>query len=90
MPRLVPLLLAAAALSAAPEPYKPSEGGSVALGRFQVPEGLEVTLWARSPMLANPTNLDIDAQGRVWVTEGINYRVYNKGGKRRPEGDRVV
>jgi len=41
-------------------------------------------------MLANPTNLDIDAQGRVWVTEGVNYRVYNKGGKRRPEGDRVV
>ncbi|MEY3773047.1 MAG: hypothetical protein RL067_1061, partial [Verrucomicrobiota bacterium] len=90
MPRLVPLLLAASVLSAAPEPYKPSEGGSVALGRFQVPEGLEVTLWARSPMLANPTNLDIDAQGRVWVTEGVNYRVYNKGGKRRPEGDRVV
>ena len=90
MPRLVPLLLAASVLSAAPEPYKPSEGGSVALPRFQVPEGLEVTLWARSPMLANPTNLDIDAQGRVWVTEGVNYRVYNKGGKRRPEGDRVV
>ena len=90
MPRLVPLLLAASVLSAAPDPYKPSEGGSVALPRFQVPEGLEVTLWARSPMLANPTNLDIDAQGRVWVTEGVNYRVYNKGGKRRPEGDRVV
>ncbi|MEY4086048.1 MAG: hypothetical protein RLZZ405_236 [Verrucomicrobiota bacterium] len=90
MPRLVPLLLAAAVLPAAPEPFKPSEGGSVTLGRFQVPEGLEVTLWARSPMLANPTNLDIDAQGRVWVTEGVNYRVYNKGGKRRPEGDRVV
>ena len=90
MPRLVPLLLAASVLSAAPEPYKPSEGGSLALPRFQVPEGLEVTLWARSPMLANPTNLDIDAQGRVWVTEGVNYRVYNKGGKRRPEGDRVV
>jgi len=57
MPRLALLLLAAASLPAAPEPYKPSEGGSVPLGRFQVPEGMEVTLWARSPMLANPTNL---------------------------------
>jgi putative membrane-bound dehydrogenase-like protein len=90
MPRIAALLLAAASLSAAPEPFKPSEGGSVPLNLFQVPEGLEITVWARSPMLANPTNLDIDAQGRVWVTEGVNYRVYNKGGKRRPEGDRVV
>jgi putative membrane-bound dehydrogenase-like protein len=90
MPRIALLLLAAASLSAAPEPYKPSEGGAVPLNLFQVPAGLEVTLWARSPMLANPTNLDIDAQGRIWVTEGVNYRVYNKGGKRRPEGDRVV
>ncbi|MEY4799077.1 MAG: hypothetical protein RI978_1378 [Verrucomicrobiota bacterium] len=90
MPRLAFFLLAAVSLSAAPQPYVPTEGGSVPLNLFQVPEGLEVTVWARSPMLANPTNLDIDAQGRVWVTEGVNYRVYNKGGKRRPEGDRVV
>ena len=90
MPRLAFFLLAAVSLSAAPQPYAPTEGGSVPLNLFQVPEGLEVTVWARSPMLANPTNLDIDAQGRVWVTEGVNYRVYNKGGKRRPEGDRVV
>jgi len=90
MPRLAFFLMAAVSLSAAPQPYAPSEGGAVALNLFQVPEGLEVTVWARSPMLANPTNLDIDAQGRVWVTEGVNYRVYNKGGKRRPEGDRVV
>ena len=28
---------------------------------------LEVTVWATSPMLKNPTNLDIDKDGRVWV-----------------------
>ncbi|MFM9000877.1 MAG: PVC-type heme-binding CxxCH protein, partial [Opitutia bacterium] len=89
MPRLFPLLLAAA-LGAAPDPYKPSDGGSLSMNLFKVPEGLEVTLWARSPMLANPTNIDFDAQGRLWVNEGVNYRVYNKGGKRRPEGDRVI
>jgi putative membrane-bound dehydrogenase-like protein len=54
---------------------------------FSVPEGLEVTVWATSPDLLNPTNIDFDAQGRLWVAEGVNYR--GKGG-RRPEGDRIV
>lgn len=54
---------------------------------FTVPEGFEVTVWARSPMLHNPTNMDIDAQGRIWVTEGVNYRRHLG---RDPEGDRVV
>ena len=100
MPRSVLFLFAAASLAAAPkstpvdkappEPYKPSEGGALPASLFQLPEGLEVTLWARSPMLANPTNIDFDAQGRLWVNEGVNYRTYNKGGKRRPEGDRVI
>ena len=54
---------------------------------FNVPEGLEVTVWAASPMLYNPTNIDFDAQGRMYVAEGVNYR--GKGG-RRPEGDRIL
>lgn len=100
IPRSALFLLAAASLVAAPkaapadkappEPFKPSEGGSLPAALFQLPEGLEVTLWARSPMLANPTNIDFDAQGRLWVNEGVNYRTYNKGGKRRAEGDRVI
>ena len=84
------LLLAATASCAEFKFYEPKEGGDVALNLFQIPEGMELTLWARSPMLANPTNFDIDAQGRVWVTEGVNYRLHNLGPKRRPEGDRVV
>ena len=47
---------------------------------------LEVTLWAESPLLYNPTNMDMDAVGRIWVTEGVNYRRSNT----RKEGDRVV
>lgn len=54
---------------------------------FTVPEGLEVTLWAASPMLYNPTNMDVDAKGRIWVAEGVNYR--GKAG-RREAGDRIV
>ena len=59
----------------------------VPLDIFTVPEGLEVTVWAQSPMLKNPTNIDIDAQGRIWVTEGVNYRRHKD---RDPKGDRVV
>ncbi|WP_395750144.1 PVC-type heme-binding CxxCH protein [Prosthecobacter sp.] len=54
---------------------------------FTVPEDLEVTLWATSPMFFNPTNMDTDREGRIWVAEGVNYR---KKKNRRPEGDRIV
>ena len=47
---------------------------------------LEVTLWAETPLLFNPTNMDVDAKGRIWVTEGINYR----RSQTRKDGDRVV
>ena len=59
----------------------------VPLDMFTVPDGLEVTLWAQSPQLRNPTNIDIDAAGRIWVTEGVNYRRHKD---RDPKGDRVV
>lgn len=52
-----------------------------------VPDRLEVTLWATSPKLYNPTNMDIDKDGRIWVAEGVRYR---KHFNRQPEGDRIV
>lgn len=60
------------------------------IAKMTVADGLEVTLFASEPMVRNPANMDIDARGRVWVTEGANYRLWNKWGKLRPEGDRVV
>lgn len=54
---------------------------------FTVPEEFEVTVWATSPLLRNPTNIDFDVQGRMVVGEGVNYR--SKGGRIK-EGDRVV
>ncbi|WP_332914567.1 hypothetical protein [Algoriphagus boritolerans] len=30
---------------------------------------LELTLFASEPMMTNPTNMDIDDRGRVWITE---------------------
>ncbi|MFT4515683.1 MAG: putative membrane-bound dehydrogenase-like protein [Planctomycetota bacterium] len=44
-------------------------------------------VWATSPLLYNPTNMDVDQHGRIWVTEGVNYR---GKAKRRKEGDRVI
>src|SRR5689334_17879398 len=58
--------------------------------KLKTPEGLEVSLFAAEPMVRNPANMDVDARGRVWVTEGVNYRVWQKWGKLRPEGDRIV
>ena len=63
------------------------EHTEIPLNLFKVPEGLEVTLWAGSPMLLNPTNIDIDTDGRIWVAEGVRYRKHHE---RRPEGDRIV
>ena len=53
--------------------------------------GLQVQLFASEPMLVNPCDMDIDARGRVWITEGANYRSsFQKWGTLRPEGDRIV
>lgn len=43
--------------------------------RLKPAAGLEATLWAAEPMILNPTNIDVDSRGRVWVTEGLNYRL---------------
>lgn len=60
------------------------------LKNLKVADGLEVSLFASEPMVRNPADMDVDSRGRVWVTEGANYRVWNKWGKLRPDGDRIV
>ena len=66
-------------------------GGPVAAadgpGTLLVPEELEATLFAAEPLLTSPSDIDVDASGRVWVCEVTNYR-----GKKdhRPEGDRIL
>jgi putative membrane-bound dehydrogenase-like protein len=44
--------------------------------------GLKAVLWAAEPMVVNPTTIDVDSRGRVWVTEGLNYRL-TRGGNRQ-------
>lgn len=57
---------------------------------LKVLPGLDVELMASEPMLTNPTNIDVDERGRVWVTEAYNYRFEINGNKARPEGDRIL
>ncbi len=69
------------------EEPKPAPPTIVPANLFHVPDGLEVTVWATTPQLFNPTNIDFDKDGRLWVAEGVNYRSH---GTRRKEGDRIV
>ncbi|GAB3907481.1 hypothetical protein GCM10028803_41300 [Larkinella knui] len=61
-----------------------------AVGSLNVAPGLEAKLFAAEPMLTNPTNIDVDARGRVWVCEAYNYRAAINGNPTRPEGDRIL
>ena len=82
--RLVFAALLSFGAALAPAEDKPSV---VPAKMFAAPGELEVKLWARSPKLANPTNLDIDKDGRIWVAEGVNYRRHMG---RAENGDRIV
>ena len=61
----------------------------ITMDSLEVAEGLAATLVAEAPTITNPTNLDVDARGRVWLLEGYNYRKF-KPHPLRPEGDRIV
>ncbi|MDP6962829.1 MAG: dehydrogenase, partial [Planctomycetota bacterium] len=51
-----------------------------------------VELYAESPLFYNPTAIDIDKSGNIWVTEAVNYRQWNgrNPGRHHQQGDRVV
>ncbi len=61
-----------------------------AVASLQVAPDLHATLFAAEPMLVNPTNIDVDARGRVWVCEAYNYRPAINGNPTHTAGDRVV
>ncbi|WP_338873981.1 PVC-type heme-binding CxxCH protein [Spirosoma sp. SC4-14] len=80
-----------------PFDHEPFQQKGIKLGAdsstLYLPDDLEATLWAEAPMFYNPTNIDIDARGRVWVTEAVNYRKFNnkpEGRLNHPEGERIV
>lgn len=61
------------------------------LAGFKHPSDLEVSLFVNEPTLKNPTSIDIDHRGRVWVLEAVNYRHFrNTDQPYRAEGDRIL
>ena len=62
-----------------------------AMASMNVSDGLEMNLFASEPMIANPTNMAVDAKGRVWICEGTNYRLFaNPDNPYDKKGDRIV
>ncbi len=61
-----------------------------ALAGLSISPGLQASLFAAEPVVANPTVIDIDHRGRVWVCEANNYRPAITGRKPNPMGDRVL
>jgi putative membrane-bound dehydrogenase-like protein len=57
------------------------------LASFELAPGLAADIFASEPMIVNPTNLDVDARGRVWVLEGVNYRAWQNN---EEKGERIV
>lgn len=60
-----------------------------ALRGLEAMDGLEVKMMASEPMIKNPTNIDVDDRGRIWLTEAFNYRP-GQGSVTIPDGDRIM
>ncbi len=62
-----------------------------ALASMEVAEELNLGLFASEPMVTNPTNMAIDAKGRIWVCEARNYRLFaNPDNTYDNSGDRIL
>ena len=61
-----------------------------ALKGLTVAYGLQVQLMATEPFVKNPTNIDVDERGRIWVTEAYNYRPNITKNPTNPKGDRIM
>ncbi len=62
-----------------------------AMASMTVASGLKLNLFASEPMIMNPTNMAVDARGRVWICEGRNYRLFaNPNNPYDEKGDRIM
>ena len=66
-----------------------SHAADDAVEQLEVHDELDVSLFAAEPIMLNPSNIDIDHLGRVWVCEVVNYRLFQNK-RERKEGDRIL
>src|SRR5690606_28431258 len=93
MIRNILMLAGIALLSASCNQSKTQDEHSpeLSLADLKVYDGLEVGLFASEPVFSNPTNIAIDARGRIWVCEAYNYRNrLNPNNPVKEEGDRIL
>jgi putative membrane-bound dehydrogenase-like protein len=72
---------ASSAQERTPAPLPPAK----AAASMVVPDGFKVTLVAAEPDVVQPISFTIDARGRLWVAEALNYGEWQATGK-----DRIV
>ena len=64
--------------------------GQVPVEAFQLggehADQLKIEVWAESPQIFTPVAMDVDAKGRIWATEGIDYNV----GRRISNGQSII
>ncbi|MFT7516244.1 MAG: putative membrane-bound dehydrogenase-like protein [Myxococcota bacterium] len=60
--------------------------------QFDTFNSAPVELYAESPLFYNPTAIDVDDAGNVWVAEAVNYRQWSgrNPGRHHDAGDRIV
>ncbi|MBA4166436.1 MAG: c-type cytochrome [Chitinophagaceae bacterium] len=61
-----------------------------ALRGLVIADGLRVQMMASEPAIKNPTDIDVDDRGRIYVTEAYNYRPESNGNPTNPAGDRIM
>lgn len=65
-----------------PSPTKPQPHPT-----FTVAEGFEVNLWAETPMLSKPIQMNFDERGRLWIATSETYPQIAPG---QPARDKVI
>lgn len=93
MRKIYPVILSSLVLFIACTQNKTNEEHSpeFSLEDLKVHDGLAVDLFACEPMFSNPTNISIDARGRIWVCEAYNYRNHlNPKNPVKEQGDRIM
>lgn len=73
--------LLAVAADRAPAPLDPHKAAKNAV----LPDGFRMTVFAAEPDVTQPVSFTIDAKGRLWVAEALNYGEWKPTGK-----DRIV
>ncbi len=63
----------------APKPEAAPEVAKLPPPNFTVADGMELTLWAETPLLAKPVGMNWDSKGRLWVACSPVYPMISPG-----------